>query len=388
MMTYTLRSIGILALAIVVLAGCDGFLDGDYRPRATGQESEIMVVVDSVHWDTGLGQSIRDNLAPYVETLPAPEREFDLRQVHLDSDRVFDMVQGHKNVVFIAPLSDQSNLANFLRNRLSDDALETVRDGNPAIVSRPDLWRRSQKIYYMTAADTEQLIDALERHGERVRSDFHEITLERMERDMFRRARQFDLEDTLMARHDFAVNVQHDYQIAIDTTTGNTGFMWLRRVLADSRRELMIHYVDGMSTSEMTPEWIYERRDSLNEKYIRGNLGSFVRTDYRRPLNTHEVDHLGRYGYQTRGLWHMVYRADEDAETLQERGAGGPFVNYTFYDQDTDRVYMIDGHVFAPEHDKRDFLRQMEVIAHTFRTRVEAEGASDDEDEATLAADD
>jgi hypothetical protein len=34
---------------------------------------------------------------------------------------------------------------------------------------------------------------------------------------------------------------------------------------------------------------------------------------------------------------------------------------------------MIDGMVFAPGHDKREFLRQMEVIAHTFRTRGEAD---------------
>jgi len=34
-------------------------------------------------------------------------------------------------------------------------------------------------------------------------------------------------------------------------------------------------------------------------------------------------------------------------------------------------VYMIDGSVFAPTYDKLQFLRQMMVIARTFRTERE-----------------
>ncbi len=65
----------------------------------------------------------------------------------------------------------------------------------------------------------------------------------------------------------------------------------------------------------------------------------------------------------------------ENGEKI-EFGMGGPFLTYTFYDQATGRIYMIDGMVFAPGYSKREFLRQMEVIAHTFRTRAETtEGA-------------
>jgi hypothetical protein len=60
-----------------------------------------------------------------------------------------------------------------------------------------------------------------------------------------------------------------------------------------------------------------------------------------------------------------------------EYGMGGPFLNYTFYDESSRRLYMIDGMVFAPGYDKREFLRQMEVISHTFRT-VPFEGELDE----------
>ena len=381
MLVQSFRGLAAPLLVLVLLAGCEGAFDGDYRPRATGQEGEIMVVIDSTHWNADLGDAVRQHIGPYVETLPTPERTFDLQQVNLTSDRMFDIVQRHKNVMFVAPLSDDTPVANFLRGRLSDDVLQAALDGTPVVVPRNDLWRRSQRVYYVTAGNTEQLIDALSEQGSQIRDTFHEVTLDRMEREMFEKARQHNLEDTLMQRHDFAVNVQHDYEIAIDTTTEDRGFIWLRRVLTDTRRELMIHYVEDMAPSDITPDWVYTTRDSLTEKYLRGNVAGFVRTDYRRPLNTEETGFLDRYGYTTRGLWHFVRRTGDDGESLQGMAGGGPFVNYTFYDQESGRVYMIDGSVFAPEHGKRDFLRQMEVIARTFRTRAEAEA-----DDETLAA--
>ncbi len=367
-----LRGLAVSILALGLFAGCEGAFEGDYRPRATGPEGEIMVVMDSTHWDADLGDAVRQHIGPYVETLPTPERTFDLQQVNLTSDRMFDIVQRHKNVVFVAPLDDDTPVANFLRSRLSDDVLQAALDGTPVVVPRNDLWRRSQRVYYMTAANSEQLAQAIEERGPEIRDTFHEVTLDRMEREMFEKERQFALEDTLMQHHGFAVNVQHDYQIAVDTTTEDRGFVWLRRVLTDTRRELFIHYVEGMAPSDITPEWIYSTRDSLTEKYLRGNVAGFVRSDYRRPLTTEETEFLDRYAYVTRGLWHFVRRPDGE-DRLQGMAGGGPFVNYTFYDQETDRVYMINGSVFAPEYGKRSFLRQMEVMARTFRTGAEAQ---------------
>ena len=98
-------------------------------------------------------------------------------------------------------------------------------------------------------------------------------------------------------------------------------------------------------------------------------MDGFIAIDIRRELNTENIDFMGRFAYETRGLWHMIGR-DED-RNMVEYGMGGPFLNYTFYDEDTGRLYMIDGMVFAPGYDKREFLRQMEVIAYTFRTRTD-----------------
>ena len=60
---------------------------------------------------------------------------------------------------------------------------------------------------------------------------------------------------------------------------------------------------------------------------------------------------------------------DDSTGARVQYGDAGPLLIYTFYDQPTGRLYLIDGMVFAPGYEKREFLRQLEVIAHTLRTQ-------------------
>jgi hypothetical protein len=360
-------------VAALLLTGLVAACGGDFRPHAVGPEGEVTVVIDSTRWNGDVGDAVRTHVGPYVETLPVSERYFRFRQFSLN-EAVFGEIKKRKNVVIIAPLSDSTNEANFLRRRLSDDARQAVMDGQIAVVSKPDLWRRSQRVYFITARSADDLVNALEQRGESVRRTFKRITLDRMEQEMFEKARQQNLEDSLMQGHGFAVNMQHDYQIALEETTDSTGFVWLRRVLTDTWRNFFVYYIDDASPSRISPEWVSTTRDSLTRKYVRGNVAGFMRIDYRRPLTSQQTSFKDRYAYEMRGLWHMVAHKDSlnvnpTNRTFLEMGGGGPFLTYTFYDQASDRLYMVDGAVFAPGYDKLPFIRQMEVIAKTFRTR-------------------
>jgi hypothetical protein len=381
--TRSLRPSWFALLGALVLSFLLTACGGDFRPYAVGPEGEVTVVIDSTHWNGAVGEALRTNIGPYVETLPVAERYFQFRQFDLNQ-AIFDEVKKRKNVVIIAPLSDSTNEANFLRRRLSEDARQAVMNGQVAVVPKPDLWRRSQRVYFITARSAEALVNALQDRGQDVRQTFKRVTLDRMQQEMFEKARQQNLEDTLMRDHNFAVNVQHDYQIALQETTDSTGFVWLRRVLTDTWRNLIVYYIEDASASRISPEWIYTTRDSLTRKYVRGNVAGFMRIDYRRPLTAQQTSFEDRYAYEVRGLWHMVAHkdsldVDSPNRTFLEMGGGGPFLTYAFYDQASDRIYMVDGAVFAPGYDKLPFIRQMEVIAKTFRTRQEASGDASDE---------
>ena len=369
-MTFLVRSRPLLwtvfGLFILFLAGCEG----DYRPRASGPEGEITVIMDSTLWTGAPGEALRENVAPWVETLPVSERYFQIRHLELDSERTFDRIKDLKNVIIAAPLSDSTNETTFLRRRLSDKAEQAILDGQTAVVPKPDLWRRSQRIYYVATATPDALAETFQNQGSEIRNTFKEITLERLRQQMYEEGRRSSLEDSLMERHNFTLNIQHDFQIAVDTTTASEGFVWLRRLLAQTRREFVIYYAENVSPDQLTPEWIYAKRDSLTREHLRGNVQGFANIDYRRALETDQISFLDRYGYETRGLWYMATPVNGSNE-LRPVGGGGPFINFTFYDQATDRVYMLDGSVFAPDFDKLNFIRHMEVMARTFRTAEE-----------------
>lgn len=351
------------ALLLLPLTGCLG--EGDYRPDAIGQEGVITVVIDSTEWQGPVGDALRATVGQYVNTLPAPERMFDLKQVNLRTEQDLEAVRKMKNVLFVAPLDDTTNVARYIKNVFDAEAQEAIRAGQRAVIGREDLWRRDQQVYYITGANEQDVIASILERGETIVDAFNEITRERLQVEMFERGRQPEIETQLMEEHGFALNVQHDYLVAMDTTN----FVWLRRILSDTWRSLFIYYEENADPSQLTPEWIYSTRDSLTRMYVQGNLGGWVEIHRIRPLETENIDFLGRYGFETRGLWQMV--GEQEGEVFQF-GMGGPFVTYTFYDEASDRIYMIDGMVFAPGFDKREFLRQMEVIAHTFRTRAEA----------------
>lgn len=361
--------IGLVIAASLLGIGCEQL---EYRPLAVGKEGEIVVVTDSARWAGPVGDAIREHVAPYLGTLPAPEREFTLRRVSLTTSRMIDLVRKQKNVIIAAPLGDSTRESNFLRSRLDSAAVQAIMGGEVGVISREDLWREEQQVVYVLARDDERLVDVLSERGEDVRYAFNRITRQRMTREMFEKGRQPEIEQEMMDKHGFAVNVQHDYFSAVDTTN----FIWLRRVItSESWRSVFIYYEDGFSPADLTPEWAIATRDSLTREWIQGNVGGWVNVDERRELTADNIDFLDRFAYETRGLWHMI---GEDADgSMIEYGMGGPFVNYAFYDQDTGRVYMIDGMVFAPNYDKREFLRQMEVIAHTFRTREDTPAAAD-----------
>ncbi|MCG8606832.1 DUF4837 family protein, partial [bacterium] len=119
-------------------------------------------------------------------------------------------------------------------------------------------------------------------------------------------------------------------------------------------RWLFVHWVEGMDPGTIEPDWIVKTRNRMTRKFYEGDS---INEDY---TNSREVEFLGRRALMLEGLWENVPKV-----------VGGPFRNYTFYDEKSDRVYMIDVAVFNPGGKKEPFLRQLDIMARTFRTADE-----------------
>ena len=66
----------------------------------------------------------------------------------------------------------------------------------------------------------------------------------------------------------------------------------------------------------------------------------------------------GLYGGGDANSWPRVY--------------GGPFRSYTFFVPEDQRIYMIDYSMFAPNREKKYYLRKMDLMVHTFSVQKQS----------------
>jgi hypothetical protein len=348
-MKYT-PVLSVLLLAIIVSA-----CGGDYRQRAQGQPSEIVVAMDSSRIEGPIGQALNDTYGEYIRTMPRREPMYDLRFRDFKSQAELESVQKSRNLIFAGTLDEQTNIGMFLRSILSEDVQNRVKSGELREITLRDRWYRDQWIVIYTGTDETEIAQRI-RNGSRGQMNaLYELELERWTEEVYRRGEQPLLADTLMMQHGFKIRVQHDYVKGIDTTD----FVSLRRYLEDNDRWIWFHWIDGVKSIDfVTQEWIHAKRDSLLEIYIRGSRPeAFTRTDHRRSLETRTIQINGKTTYESKGMW-----------VMNDFSMGGPFINYLIFDDVQQRLYFMEFGQFSPRFRQRRFLYQFEAIARTFET--------------------
>ncbi len=359
-----------LPLVLVALAACEDV--APRKPDAVGEVGEVAVVMDSATWNGPAGEALRATLGRSVAP-PLSISDFRLRRRDLTTV-TFPYLRSSRAVVFATALDgDTSAVARFLEARLDSAGVRMIREGRgTAVVPRRDVWAHHQLVVFAAAATDSLLAEALTNAADTLRAALTELALDATEADMFARARQPEIEAELAESHGFAVHVQHDYFVSQDTTAAPAGhpghFVRLRRVLSDTWRDFWVYYQDAPAPLDSAA--VETLTDDLLRTFVLGQYDStYVRLDRIRPIQNEPTTIAGRPAVLARGLWRM-----------QGDLMGGPFVRYAFYEPEQRRQYVLFGMVFAPQHrfrgDKREFLRQMEVIARTFRSGPDAAPAT------------
>ena len=72
------------------------------------------------------------------------------------------------------------------------------------------------------------------------------------------------------------------------------------------------------------------------------------------------IKYRGRDLAQVRGMW-----------DVQDDFMGGPFVSHSFYSPDGKEIIVAEAWVYAPQEDKRNFLRQVEALLYSWEWKKE-----------------
>ncbi len=300
------------------------------KPSASGRAGELLVIMDPYLWDGRVGNTFKDVFRTPVPMLPQPEPMF--------------------NVIYV-PTRDFTRVFETHRHLFFAEVDETLT--SPTIEFSRDVWSQPQLVVRIKAPDQEALVRILENNAETFYDRYIAVEYIRLQ-NAYRRMIKHDSHQRVKNMFGADMAIPEGYFVAVE----GEDFIWLRKTATREEfdQSVMIWALDYTDPEiDFDEDVIWSRRDSITQRYIPGQFPGTYMTTYRgqqelRP-DFREVSFNGMYALEARSLW----RVEGDF-------MGGPFVTYTFVDENTNRLFMVDGWVFAPKYDKRDYMRQVEAI--------------------------
>lgn len=321
-------------------------------PSAKGDSGEIILVMDSTKWNGKLGDAVKDVFRDRVPGLPQPEAMFTVRQV--EPSKFQNYLRHHKNVVLVTTFDSKTAGSRYLKQFFTEQSIQQIKNDTSLYMNNTrNQFARGQIVMNLFSEDEETLIRHLNANKHKIQDILNETERKRLV-SRFNKARKKELEASIASRHDFGITLPDGYRLAKDSAN----FVWLRFPEYDFDKNLIITYKDYTSEQDFDLENIIEWRNKIAREHTKDpdNPNYYVTTETLVPVSERKVSLDGNYAVEARGLWR-----------LKDRFVGGPFVSYTFVDQESNRMYYIEGFISAPGSQKREFMREIEAILHSFK---------------------
>ncbi len=327
-------------ILLVPLAACG---DKSKRlPEAVGGQGEILVVMDKGHWEGEPGAKVRTLLERPIPGLPQQEPAFTV--AHTTNESFGSLLVTHHNVLLATIRSDVDSSATILRH---------------------DVHARGQLVVSIVAKDPINWMNELRERSEDLLSRFEKHQRDRVIARSLGEADR-SIISSLESAHALSIQVPGGYRVMKQ----DSNVTWLQRdrLMSGSGLEhnviegLLIYHYPYTSDSLFNVQQLVDVRDNVTRMHVPGPVdGSYMivqrgfeQMDLMPVSRITELN--GKFAYLMRGLFGM-----EGAKM------GGPFISLTTIDEDRGRVVTVEGFVYAPQFDKREYIRELEAILYTLR---------------------
>jgi hypothetical protein len=340
----------LVVMSGVLFLSCKG-----ENKNAWGADDEIIVFADSSDFYE-LEASL---LTVFNKVIYTPQAEVLFNLVRKDISQ-FEQYRKFKNILFISPLDTVHEVSRIVSKMLTEDVRELVMSDSVSVINKHDVWAKNQLVMIIASADLTKLKNNILNSHQDLIYYFQKASDKRLFKSLYNnKYERKDVEAKLLKDYGWMIYVQADFSVALEKKEDN--FVWLRRGAGtEIERWIFIHWIENASLSLFHKDSINAIRNRLTEKYYRtADDSGFVKIadDY---YSIQETNFLKRYALMTQGLW-----------VMSDATMGGPFVNYTFYDNDTKRLYMLDGSIYAPKFFKKKIIQQLDVTLQSFLTDKE-----------------
>ena len=347
-----------LLIALSLSCSRSGKRNPSLMQEATGRPGDMVLIMDSTQWKEALGQHLRGIFQAEVTGLPRPEPRFNVTWVH--PNRNFRLLTQIRNLVYVFTLDHKTSGTRAITDNLSPQTIDTIRrDPGFYISVKQDQYARGQVVMYLFSNTEGQLIDQLEKNGQRIAEYFHIIERNRLV-SSFRRTRTTRGSTEFLRKE---LQCEMVLPIGFQMADRRKDFIWFRNIEVDADKNVFISWKPYTSETQLQKENLIEWRNNIARRYLYEDPeqpNSYIVTETSvpfQPVTTKQVSMNSNYAVELKGLW-----------KTNNNTMGGPFIGYSLIDEAQGLLYYIEGFAFSPGKDQREIMRELEAILWTFRT--------------------
>lgn len=328
-----MKKILLSTFLLLVVMSCKEKKGGTQRyiQDSSGNINHVSVILENEMWDGRVGKAIRDVLTQPVYGLPQDEPMFTLSQI---PPKVFSG--------FVT------------KNRT---ILKVEMNKEPGIHFKNNAFAKPQKVIIITGKTKQDIIDVVSENSEKIVETFRGMELAERRRQMAKSQHKYT---SIKEKLGLTIQFPSIYEVAKE----KDNFFWFRKNITTGHAHIMIYEIpyNAITKNDSTVNEIIRVRDSLGQEYFKGRLDEtvdangnkissyMVTEDAYTPFHRETIVD-NKPAFETKGIWELT-----------NDFMGGPFINYTIEDKVNKRWVGVEGFVFAPSVEKRNYMLELESI--------------------------
>jgi len=318
------------AITVLILVSCNQTkIKKDLLPGVSGNAGEVLLVMDKIYWNNTPGVYFKNLLGEDMPDLPQKEPLFDLVNIPLKS--FSELFRIHRNVIIV---------------KINKNVTKT------GILVEYDKWAKPQIVITIVAKDKDDFNKIFNKNEKNILSLLLKMERKRLTDNYFK-YKEIKLIDKIEKRTNIQLIIPKGYTYDMDTNN----FIWISHETPDISQGIFIYYYNYTDTNAFTVNSLINKRDEFLKKYVAGEgNGTYMTTELKVFPTFSSYKLKGKYTAELRGLW-----------KVEGDFMGGPFVSISQLDEYRNRIITVEGYVYAPNNNKREYIRQLETILYSLK---------------------
>ncbi len=293
----------------------------------SGRPGELIVVIPNSLWNDSVGAHLQSYLQTEHVALPQPEPLFD--------------------VVNIPPTA----FSNIFKTNRSIITVDINPNDSAKVTLKHNVWAAPQNVVEIKARTADELNQLISNNGDRITDFMIKGERKRLQKS-YKSFPNSEIRADIINKFGVDIVLPMGYK----TASNKENFYWARFDNPKITQSVMVYSFPYTDVQQLSATYLIMERDSIMKKHVETPLeNSYMLTE---PLvaPSYSAGELsnGIYIAEIRGLWR-----------LEGDFMGGSFITIAAVSPQKDRVVVIDAWLYAPDSDKRNFMRQLEAILYS-----------------------